>query len=215
MSKWLNKFLDTGPRNSTDNTDRFKSDTNMSVLSVHPQGHLDQNLENISRISTDNTDRFDLRPNMSVLSVLPQGALNQNLVNVSGIITDKPDKFDLKPNMSVLSVPPEDPFDRNLGNMSETRTDKTDKSDLSVLSGSIYDSFTEHSILETFEERIAIAEYDGHQNSDQAQRIAYQDAFITVLNALPYEDKEGADWFEKRIKVAKEWLLGQGIRQSE
>lgn len=78
MSKWLNKFLDTGPRNSTDNTDRFKSETNMSVLSVHPQGHLDQNLENISRINTDNTDRFKSDTNMSVLSVPSQRLLDQD-----------------------------------------------------------------------------------------------------------------------------------------
>jgi len=76
--------------------------------------------------------------------------------------------------------------------------------------------FGESSLLDDFEERIAIAEYDGHQNSTQAQRIAYQDAFITVLNTLPYKDTEGRDeedWLEQRIKAAKEWLVSQGLQQ--
>jgi len=67
------------------------------------------------------------------------------------------------------------------------------------------------SLSEEYEERIAIAEYDGYQSSIQAQRIAYQNAFISVLNALPYEDGEEGDWFEERINVAKEWLLKQNV----
>ena len=38
-----------------------------------------------------------------------------------------------------------------------------------------------------YEERLAIAEYNGRQTSVQAQRTAYRDAFISVLNTLPYE----------------------------
>lgn len=67
------------------------------------------------------------------------------------------------------------------------------------------------SLSEDYEERLAIAEYDGHQTSVQAQRIAYQDAFITVLNALPFKDTEREDWFEERIKAAREWLLAQSF----
>lgn len=52
-------------------------------------------------------------------------------------------------------------------------------------------------------ERLAIAEYDGLQNSTQAERIAYQDAFMAVLVTLPYEDLEG-DWLAHRINAAKE-----------
>jgi hypothetical protein len=47
-----------------------------------------------------------------------------------------------------------------------------------------------------FEERLAIAEYDGQQTPLQAQRIAYLDAFISVLVALPqesYENSHGED----------------------
>ena len=142
--------------------------------------------------------------------------------------TDKTDRFDPKMNMSVLSVPFEGPFGKNLGNMSETRTDKTDRFDMdanmSVLSGPSYDSskkisfypFEGDSLIHNFEERIAIAEYDGSQTSLQAQCIAYQDAFIATLNALRYEDTGGGykgDWFDQRIKAAKEWLWNQGLQQ--
>lgn len=68
---------------------------------------------------------------------------------------------------------------------------------------------------EEYEERIAIAQYDGQQSSLQAQRIAYQDAFIAVLNALPYKDMEREDWLEERIGAAKEWLLNQGLEQQK
>jgi len=47
--------------------------------------------------------------------------------------------------------------------------------------------FHQSSLSDDYEERIAIAEYDGHQTSIQAQRIAYQDAFITTLNAYPFD----------------------------
>ena len=69
-------------------------------------------------------------------------------------------------------------------------------------------------VLYDFEERLAIAEYDGHQTTTQAERIAYLDAFLAVLATLPYEDTEG-DWLGQRIKAAQEWLLDQGIVPSE
>lgn len=40
------------------------------------------------------------------------------------------------------------------------------------------------SLSEEYEERLAIAEYDGHQTHMQAQRVAYLDAFIAVLHRL-------------------------------
>ena len=67
------------------------------------------------------------------------------------------------------------------------------------------------SLQDEYEERLAIAEYDGHQNPTQAQRIAYQDAFIAVLNTLPYEETHEGDWVDQRIKAAKDWLVSQGI----
>ena len=69
-------------------------------------------------------------------------------------------------------------------------------------------------IFDDFEERLAIAEYDGQQTPVQAERIAYQDAFMDVLANLPYENVED-DWMEHRTKAAKKWLLAQGIEQPE
>ncbi|HUX79305.1 MAG TPA: hypothetical protein VMW10_06145 [Alphaproteobacteria bacterium] len=70
-------------------------------------------------------------------------------------------------------------------------------------------------LSETYDERIAIAEYDGQQTPTQAQRIAYQDAFIAVLNTLPYEENYGNNWLEQRIKVAQAWLTAQGLHQPD
>lgn len=68
------------------------------------------------------------------------------------------------------------------------------------------------SLSEDYEERLAIAEYDGHQTSAQAERIAYLDAFVSVLVTLPYDDSKG-DWLSHRITTAKKWLLDQDIVQ--
>ena len=177
MSKWLEKFLEKGAQNSTDNTDGFASKSNMSVLSVPPIGPLDKNLGNIPETCTDSTDRFTPKSNMSVLSVPPTGLL-----------------------------------DKNLGNMPETSTDSTDgfnsKTNMSVLSGS--------SLLDNFEERLAIAEYDGQQTQLQAKRIAYLDAFMGVLATLPYEEEEGyydEDWLTRRVKATQHWLAAEGLQQ--
>lgn len=68
------------------------------------------------------------------------------------------------------------------------------------------------SLPEEYEERLAIAEYDGLQNSTQAERIAYLDAFMAVLATLPYEDIEG-DWLAHRVNTAQEWLVDQDMSQ--
>ncbi len=39
-----------------------------------------------------------------------------------------------------------------------------------------------------YEERLAIAEIDGNQNPIEAQRIAYLDAFISLLSDLAEKD---------------------------
>lgn len=97
-------------------------------------------------------------------------------------------------------------------------TDRTDKPNggghLSVLSVSPKGAFGKPSFLDDFEERLAIAEYDGHRSSTQAQHIAYQDAFIAVLNTLPYESMERGceeSWLDQRIKAAKERLSTEKI----
>jgi len=68
------------------------------------------------------------------------------------------------------------------------------------------------SLPDEYEERLAIAEYDGHQSATQAQRIAYLDAFIAVLVTLPRNDGEG-DWLNQRVKAAQKWLEDQGMSQ--
>jgi hypothetical protein len=72
------------------------------------------------------------------------------------------------------------------------------------------------SLSDDYEERLAIAEYDGHQTPLQAERIAYQDAFISVLTTLPQEVPhltQGEDWFDARVRAAKEWLHSQNFPQ--
>jgi hypothetical protein len=72
------------------------------------------------------------------------------------------------------------------------------------------------SVWEDYEERLAIAEHDGHQPPHQAERIAYQDAFISVLVTLPqeaYDSSSGEDWLEARIAAAKDWLQTQNLFQ--
>lgn len=69
-------------------------------------------------------------------------------------------------------------------------------------------------LLYIFEERIAIAQYDGQQTPLQAERIAYLDAFVSVLANLPQEDPAYKEnWLEDRIRAAKEWLQDQNLFQ--
>ena len=67
----------------------------------------------------------------------------------------------------------------------------------------------ESSLWKDYEERLAIAEYDGHQSPSQSQRIAYQDAFIAVLLALPEQPSSSKislnEWLNRRIHSAKAW----------
>jgi hypothetical protein len=195
MSKWLKKFLGNMPESRTDNTDRFTQKPNMSVLSVPPEGLLDQNPANMSVPHTDSTDRFNSETNMSVLSVPPEGLLDQNLENMSESRTDSTDRFSSETNMSGLSDSSNDLSDRIVSY-----------------------PFDGEYFLYHFEERLAIAEIDGQQSPTQAQRIAYQDAFIAVLNTLPYEEEQGyydEDWLTRRIKAAQNWLVAQGLQQPE
>ncbi|KAB2832859.1 MAG: hypothetical protein F9K49_07485 [Caedimonadaceae bacterium] len=54
-----------------------------------------------------------------------------------------------------------------------------------------------------FEERIAIAEYDGQQTPLQAHRIAYLDAFMAALATLPQEtssqEEQREHWLDHKI----------------
>lgn len=162
---------------------------------------------------------------LSGLSVPFEGSFYKKLENRPGFLTDKTDRFKNESNMSVLSVPSQGAFEKNLENIPPFFTDKTDKSGqgggLSGLSGSKYgisdqNSLDASTLSDDYEERLAIAEYDGQQPPLQAARIAYQDAFIAVLTRLPFtEEPSTENWLDQRIKAAKEWLLAQGFKQPD
>ena len=144
---------------------------------------------------TDKPDRFSLETNMSVLSVPSEGLLDQNLGNMPEVRPDKPDRFNLETNMSVLSVP-----------------------SWGLLAGKKPYLFDGDFVLQNFEERIAIAQYDGGQASLQAQRIAYLDAFVDVLVTLLHKNSQAnqrENWLDQRVKDAKDWLITQGLEQPE
>ena len=64
------------------------------------------------------------------------------------------------------------------------------------------DDVTQYNALSyEFEERAAIAEYDGQQTPLQAHRIAYLDAFIALLSALAKDDPH-QDWLTQKIQIA-------------
>jgi hypothetical protein len=121
--------------------------------------------------------------------------------------TDKPDNQNMGGDLSVLSVLSQGDFSKNSQNMNTKVTDKPDNQNmeggLSVL------SVPGSSVQEEFEERLAIAEYDGHQSTAQAERIAYQDAFIAILLSLPEQHSSPKislnEWLNRRIHSAKAW----------
>ena len=86
----------------------------------------------------------------------------------------------------------------------ETSTDSTDRfktnANVSVLSVPTGGVLGQNSFY-PYEERLAIAEVDGNQNPIQAHRIAYLDAFITLLSALA-EDDPHQDWLAQKIQTA-------------
>lgn len=125
MTKWLTKFLENRSEKCTDNTDRFNSKTNMSVLSVQPEGAFHKNLKNEPKKRTDITDRFNSETNMLELS-----------------------------------------------------------------------------LHDNFDERISIAEYDGHQTPIHAERIAYLDTFLTLLFELTTSDPH-KEWLIQKIQAAR------------
>jgi hypothetical protein len=188
MNKWIHKFME-------------KPDISDKPDKPDISDKWDENLENMPGGGPDKPDRLDPSLNLSGLSGSPWGLLGENLSNMRKIgpdisdNTDKPDRLGPNLNLSGLSGP--SPGDLN-------------KTSIFPYEGS--------SLLDDYEERLAIAEYDGQQSSTQAQRIAYQDAFIAVLNTLSYEEEEGdcdEDWLTKRIKATQSWLVAQGVQQPE
>lgn len=154
----------------------------------------DGNLENMSGGGPDKPDRLDPSLNLSGLSGRPWGLLEENLripeigTDISDI-THKPDISDKTNSRNYLSSFSTECF--------ANRTFVSPK---------------DTGLLDEYEERLAIAEYDGLQSPIQAQRIAYLDAFVSVLVTLPY-DSNKEDWLPQRLNAAQNWLLDQRIKQ--
>jgi hypothetical protein len=70
---------------------------------------------------------------------------------------------------------------------------------------------------EDYEERVAIAEYDGGQSVKQAHRIAYLDAFTTLLSNTLVNNclHINGDWFMETVRVTQDLLKTQGMSQPE
>lgn len=175
MSKWINLFLENEIVNRSDKSDKFKFETNMSPLSLHPQGLLDEKMEKVENNHSkggDKSDRFKLEPNMSPLSLRLQGLLDEKMVNTpESDISDKSGRSDPNLNLSGLSGP---------------------------------------SLRESFEERLAIVEHDGDQTPLHAHHIAYLDAFISVLTALPATGPR-RDWLDQKIQTSLAWIEAQNF----
>jgi hypothetical protein len=149
-------------------------------------------LENEIVNRSDKSDRFKFEPNMSPLSLRPLGLLDEKMEKVENNHSkggDKSARFRFEPNMSPLSLHPRELLDEKMVNIPEPDgfTIETNMSD--------------SSLLDSFEERLAIAEYDGQQTHLQAQRIAYLDAFISILSTLAEKDPH-QDWLAQKIQTA-------------
>ena len=193
MSKWLSSFVEKRALIVPDKTDKVEGGINLSGLSVPPRGLFLANGENRSTSRPDKTDKVEGGVNLSGLSVPPEGLFLANGENRLPSRPDKPDKVGNGANLSGLSVP-------SGGHL-------PGKGPLDV-----------DSLLYEFEERLAIAEYDGCQNEIQAERIAYQDAFISVLNALPDDQERDLGvrrWLDQRIKASQDWLEQEGVLSLE
>ncbi len=137
-----------------------------------------------------------------------------------GVGPDKPDRLGPNLNLSGLSGSPSGLLREKVENNPSKGGDKSarfnSKTNVSVLSVPPQGLLDNSSLLDDFEERLAIAEYDGHQSPVQAQRIAYQDALIAVLSTLSYDEENGyydEGWLTRRIKAAQSWLVAQGLQQ--
>ncbi len=66
------------------------------------------------------------------------------------------------------------------------------------------------SLAEAYEERLSIAEYDGEASTLQAHRMAYLDAFITILTDLSSSETQ-RDWLAEKIQIALATLEAQNL----
>jgi len=116
-------------------------------------------------------------------------------------------------HQSGLSVPPQGLFpleiEKNGATTALTELTRGHQSGLSVPPEGLF-PLDRESILYGFEERLAIIEYDGDQTALHAHRIAYLDAFISVLSTLPATGPQ-RDWLDQRIQASLAWIETQGL----
>jgi len=215
MNKWLHKFMEKPDK--PDNTDKR-----------------DGNLENMPGGGPDKPDRLGPNFILSGLSGSAGALLGENLSNMPKIgpdisdntdkpdISDKPDKPDISdkpdrlgPNfiLSGLSGGTRGLFpetEKNGATNELTELTRGHQSGLSVPPQGLF-PLDRDSLLYDFEERLAIAEYDGDQTALHAHHIAYLDAFISVLTSLPATDLQ-RDWLDQRIQTSLAWIEAQGFQ---
>ena len=180
MNQWINQFLENEIVNRTDKPTNARP---LSVLSVRTPGLLEENLEKVENNPETGTDKTDKPLDGGPLSVL-----------------------------SVLSVRPLRLLDEKMVNMPESDiSDRLDPNlNLSCRLQNNLEKFSSPYVEQDFEEQLAIAEYDGGQTSLHAQRIAYLDAFISVLTTLPATASQ-RDWLDMRIQTALDWIESQNF----
>lgn len=156
MNEWLQQILSSEFQGD-------KSDSNLSPQSLVTRGTLSENLKNSSKNPSDKSDKQHL----SLLSPKNEHRLDQNLNKGGGVTSDRSDKT----HLSGLSGENQDQ-DHHNQNLQHILQILTDKPDLEI-----------QSILDDFEERCAIVEYDGGCSALEAERTAYKQALINVLSS--------------------------------
>ncbi len=214
--------LENMPGGGPDKPDRLDPSLNVSGLSGSPGALLGENLSKMPKIApdiSDNTDKPDisdkldklgLNLNLSGLSGPPWGLLGEKVENNPRKRGDKSARFKFEPNLSPLSLRSQELFpetEKNGATTVLTELTRDHQSAVSVPPEGLF-PLDRDSLLYDFEERLAIAEYDGDQTPLHANRIAYLDAFISVLTALPALASE-RDWLDQRIQTSFAWLEAQ------
>ena len=182
--RWLDRILSKECQNGKNNTD-------LSPQSLVTRGALSENLKIGPKIPSDKSDK----PHLSLLSPKNEELLHQNLNEGGGVTSDRSDKL----HLSLLSPKNEELLYRNLNEGGGVTSDRGDKTHVSGLSGenlepqnqnlqSILKILTDkpdtwiQSIIDAFEERAAIVEYDGGKTALEAQCTAYREVLIKVLS---------------------------------
>ena len=161
---------------------------------------LNQFLENMPGTHSDKSDNWNPKPDLSLLAPPSMSTFGKNLKNMSGAISDKSDNWNAKSDLSLLAPPTIGVLGENLENMPGAVSDKSDS----------WNSKPVSQPYDEYEERLAIVEVDGNQTPIEAHRIAYLDAFISILSTLAENDPH-QDWLTQKLQVALATLEAQNL----